>query len=205
MVNEAADATEITVADEVENPTIRQSWKANEAIEPTSIRSQRVNGAVDSAEDNEATDEAGAEANESPVNKTVDPTIRQNWQANEDNEAIVANKAYKILGADKANVIFEAAEADKVNAEADKVNKFDEINVASVMIDEIVAINEAVLVDEVIWASKAFEAIKLPRLPLMLPFSLTKYSSIFMEVKGYFGINNNQLGYLNSECFSLRN
>jgi hypothetical protein len=62
----------------------------------------------------------------------------------------VANKAYKILGADKANVIFEAAEADKVNAEADKVNKFDEINVASVMIDEIVAINEAVLVDEVI-------------------------------------------------------
>ena len=62
----------------------------------------------------------------------------------------MANKAYKILGADKANVIFKAAEADEVNAEADKVNKFDEINVASVMIDEIVAINEAVLVDEVI-------------------------------------------------------
>ena len=62
----------------------------------------------------------------------------------------MANKAYKILGADKANVIFEAAEADEVNAEADKVNKFGEINVASVMIDEIVAINKAVLVDKVI-------------------------------------------------------
>ena len=31
-------------------------------------------------------------------------------------------------------------------------------------------------------------------LTLFLPFSLTKYSAIFVEVKGYFGINNNQLG-----------
>ena len=57
----------------------------------------------------------------------------------------MADKAHEILGANEANVIFEAAEADEVNAEADKVNKSDEINV-----DEIVAINEAVLADEVI-------------------------------------------------------
>ena len=29
--------------------------------------------------------------------------------------------------------------------------------------------------------------------PLLLPFSLTKYSAIFSEVKGSFGVNNNQL------------
>jgi hypothetical protein len=27
---------------------------------------------------------------------------------------------------------------------------------------------------------------------LLLPFSLTKYSAIFLEVKGSFGVNNNQ-------------
>ncbi len=159
--------------------------------------------------------------------------MHQNWQANEDNKAIVDDKSHEILGANKANVIFEAAEADKVNAEADKVNKSNKINVASVMINQIIVINEAVLADKVIWASKAFEAIKLPRLPLLLTFSLTKYSAIFVDVKVYFGINDNQLGgvklveiwsktcslqiwnwnntidnqlgYSNSECFSLRN
>ena len=30
-------------------------------------------------------------------------------------------------------------------------------------------------------------------MPLLLPFSLTKYSAIFSEVKGSFGVNNNQL------------
>jgi hypothetical protein len=31
-------------------------------------------------------------------------------------------------------------------------------------------------------------------MPLLLPFSLTKYPAIFGEVKGSFGVNNNQLG-----------
>jgi hypothetical protein len=31
-------------------------------------------------------------------------------------------------------------------------------------------------------------------MPLLFPFSLTKYSAIFAEVKGsFFGVNNNQL------------
>jgi hypothetical protein len=62
----------------------------------------------------------------------------------------VDDKSHEILGANKANVIFEAAEADKVNAEADKVNKSNKINVASVMINQIIVINEAVLADKVI-------------------------------------------------------
>jgi hypothetical protein len=37
---------------------------------------------------------------------------------------------------------------------------------------------------------------------LLLPFSLTKYSVIFTEVKGCFGINNNQLGSFNGGCLS---
>jgi hypothetical protein len=42
----------------------------------------------------------------------------------------------------------------------------------------------------------------LVELPLLLPFSLTKYTSIFAEVKGCFGINNNQLGHLKRDCLS---
>jgi hypothetical protein len=34
----------------------------------------------------------------------------------------------------------------------------------------------------------------LIRLLLVLPFSLTKYFSILVELKGYFGTNNNQIG-----------
>jgi hypothetical protein len=34
---------------------------------------------------------------------------------------------------------------------------------------------------------------------LHLPFSLTKYSAIFAEVKGYFGITNNQV-----ECSNMK-
>ncbi len=39
-------------------------------------------------------------------------------------------------------------------------------------------------------------------LTLFLPFSLTKHSAIFAEVKGFFGINNNQLGSLKGGCLS---
>jgi hypothetical protein len=58
--------------------------------------------------------------------------------------------------------------------EADEAGKTDEADEA----------NEANEVDE------AGVSIKMP---LLLPFSLTKYSAIFAEVKGSFGVHNNQL------------
>ena len=74
--------------------------------------------------------------------------------------------------ADKAN------EDNKAIATKDaKLDKADEAN-------EIVEAAEADDSDEVI---KSIE------MPLLFPFSLTKYSAIFAEVKGSFGVNNNQL------------
>ena len=61
----------------------------------------------------------------------------------------------------------ESDVADEVD-EADKSDKADEV-------------------DEVDETGVSIE------MPLLLPFSLTKYSAIFTEVKGSFGINNNQL------------
>ena len=55
-------------------------------------------------------------------------------------------------------------------------------------------------VDEADKSDKADEADEVEEagvvsieMPLLLPFSFTKYSAIFTEVKGSFGINNNQL------------
>ena len=42
------------------------------------------------------------------------------------------------------------------------------------------------------------DEVVLGLLTLFLPFSLTKHSAIFTEVKGFVGINNNQLGSWNS-------
>jgi hypothetical protein len=39
-------------------------------------------------------------------------------------------------------------------------------------------------------------------MPLFLPFSLTKYSAIFAEVKESFEIYNNQLGGMTGGCLS---
>ena len=46
--------------------------------------------------------------------------------------------------------------------------------------------------------AEANKAVVFVELPLLLPFSLTKYTAIFVEVKGCFRIFNNQLGGLNS-------
>jgi hypothetical protein len=61
------------------------------------------------------------------------------------------------------------------------------------------ATNEAVKTNEFCAANKADvndqadanEVGVSVKLPLLFPFSLTKYSSTFAEVKGCFGINNN--------------
>ena len=83
--------------------------------------------------------------------------------------------------------IVEVDEANEVD-EADEVNEVDEVNKAIV-----IATDEA---DEAIEANKATETKILDevnKMPMLLPFSLTKYPAIFAEVKGSFGVNNNQL------------
>jgi hypothetical protein len=74
-----------------------------------------------------------------------------------------------------------------------------------------VATNEAVKADEFCATDKAGvndqsdvnKAGVCVKLPLLLLFSLTKYFEIFAEVKGCFGIFNNQLGRLN--CLIILN
>ena len=68
--------------------------------------------------------------------------------------------------------------------------------VLGLQIDEIGAAIESDksdVADEVDEADKSDEASVSIEMPLLLPFPLTKYSAIFTEVKGSFGINNNQL------------
>ena len=54
-------------------------------------------------------------------------------------------------------------------------------------------VDEADMSDGADEADEVDEAGVSIEMPLLLPFSLTKYSAIFTEVKGSFGINNNQL------------
>jgi hypothetical protein len=48
--------------------------------------------------------------------------------------------------------------------------------------------------------AEANKAIVFVELPLLLPFSLTKYTAIIAEVKGCFGINYIQHGVLKRGC-----
>ncbi len=73
--------------------------------------------------------------------------------------------------------------------------------------DEIIgtsAANDAILVNKAnvtikVEATKAGVSVELL---LFAPFSLTKYTTIFVEVKGYFGIINNQIGGQKRGCLS---
>ncbi len=142
--------------------------------------------------------------------------------ANEaDVEAISTNDA--VLDEAKAD---EANKADEADAEAnDAVEAIVTKEIEANVIDEIVAANEAIVIDEVIAvdeailddaANEAIEAIVVDATNKANEafvaddakgaalYSLTKYSAIFAEVKGYFGIPapDNQLGR-RSSC-SLR-
>ncbi len=127
---------------------------------------------VDNA--NEAIDTEEAEADKADA-------IKAEASVSNEAEARVADEA-EIDKADEADI--DADVANKAIAtvvarlgDLDKVNKANEIiKEAEIMIDEVV----------------------LGLLTLLLPFSLTKHSTIFTEVKGLFGINNNQLGSWNS-------
>ncbi len=113
----------------------------------------------------------------------------------------------------------EANEADEAKAdEAEEANVIEEIDAAN----EANVAKEANVIDEIVTASKANKAslakankllanggiaviVKYPSkllrhntiiicVNVLSQFSLTKYSVFVAEVKGYFGINNNQLG-----------
>ncbi len=80
--------------------------------------------------------------------------------------------------ADEDEEVDESDDADDVD-EANQADKADEVNKTGVSIEmPLLEVDEAEMSIE---------------MPLLFPFSLTKYSAIFAEVKGSFGINNNQL------------
>ncbi len=103
----------------------------------------------------------------------VDAKLDNLDEVNNANEIVEAAEANNSDKADDADEVNEAIALDKA-VEADKADKADEPNKA-------VAANEV---------DKANEAIEMP---MLLPCSLIKYPAIFAEVKGSFGVNNNQL------------
>ncbi len=97
-----------------------------------------------------------------------------------------ADNANETIDAEEA----EADKADAVEAEASvtdeaEINEADEVDLTNDadVIDEVDAADDSIMIDKVV----------LGLLTLFLPFSLTKHSAIFAEVKGFFGKNNNQL------------
>jgi hypothetical protein len=80
---------------------------------------------------------------------------------------------------------------------ADEVDKTNEVDEACMDIEANES-SEARVTNKA-EANKAGVSVKMP---LLLPFSLTKYTAIFVEVKGCFGINYNQLGGLKRGCLS---
>ncbi len=144
-------------------------------------------------------------------------------KANRTNKAkamtdVAANKAHEAGEADAAKVraddeVDEAgiadAEANEADAEANEANEADEAEaVDEAEVNEAIELpldgDEANADNKIHLVGKAEEVNKAKsnkvgmsvEFPLLLPFSLTKYSAIFMEVKGCFGIFNNQLGGL---------
>ena len=130
---------------------------------------------IDEVDDaNEAIDAKEAEADKADATKAE-------ASVSDEAKARVANEA-EIDKADEADI--DADVANKAIATVDaRLGYLDEVNKANEIVKEAeIMINEVVL----------------GLLTLLLPFSLTKHSAIFTEVKGFFGINNNQLGSWNS-------
>ena len=114
-------------------------------------------------------------------------------EADDANDAVEVVKAVEAK-AEEARVSNEASVVDKADASvADKAELAD-INESkeSDYANEVKEANEA----------ESNEVGVSVELPLLLPFSLTKYSAIFAEVKGSFEIYNNQLGGLKGGCLS---
>ncbi len=96
-------------------------------------------------------------------------------------DAIYANKANAAAVTDKVDLTVEAdtvKEADKASVSIELPMLLPFLSICRSMFDNCIAIL------------------------LYLPFSLTRYSAIFTEVKGDFKIINNQLGRLKRGCLS---
>jgi hypothetical protein len=147
--------------------------------------------------------------------RPVWPTRPKPWadEADDANDAVEAveaveakvneaNNAIEAVEADEASVPNEASVVDKADASvADKADArvADEAELAD--IDESEKSDYANEVKEADEAESNEVGVSV-ELPLLLPFSLTKYSAIFAEVKGSFEIYNNQLGGLKGGCLS---
>jgi hypothetical protein len=128
-------------------------------------------------------------------------------------EVAIEAKADKANDAAKAVEVVEA-KADKRNDAITAVDKTIEANDANefVVVDDA---NEADWIDDIVVAddSIVIYEVVLGLLTWFVPFSLTKHSAIFVEVKGCFeflDMNKNQLGTFCIECdwgstCSLRN
>jgi hypothetical protein len=102
-------------------------------------------------------------------------------KADKANRVIVTNVANKANFAKEANVIDEAVAANEANkASLAKANK----SLANCGIAVVVKYSSKLLCHNTI----------IICVNALSQFSLTKYSVFIAEVKGYFGINNNQLG-----------
>ena len=149
--------------------------------------------------------EAKADGNNAVADEAIEANADKPDEADEVNKADltnvaeVANKAIATVAAkldnleevDEANKIVEAAEADN----SDKANDANEVNEA-IALDKAVETGKADKADRVnktVAANEANEANEAIEMPMLLPFSLTKYPAIFTEVKESFGVNNNQL------------
>ena len=150
------------------------------------------------------------QANESIVNEAV--LTNEADKTNKADEAHGVNVAEKVIDDDEAIILFDevldlaseavAEEAEAIVADEAKVSVADEAEARMVDKAGVAKINEADLTDD---ASKVDKADKVAnkavandagvsiKTPLLLPFSLANYSAIFVEVKGYFEINKNQL------------
>ncbi len=118
------------------------------------------------------------------------------------NKAIVSNEAGEADAVNKSNeaILIDAAGKAIVANEANESDK-------AIVIDEAIEVNKASVVNKVGATNKANELplgggnviiyliVNYFSFGLLILYSLTKYSAIFAEVKGYFGIHgcNNQL------------
>jgi hypothetical protein len=92
----------------------------------------------------------------------------------------------KAIAADEVEVkVADEAEAN----EAEEVNESDDADEVENEADDAKDAGD----DEADEANEVDKAGVSIDTPLLLPFSLTKYSAIFSEVKESFGVNNNQL------------
>jgi hypothetical protein len=114
----------------------------------------------------------------SDVAIVADATNKVHGKADEAIEANVVEKA-------KTDEAIQAIESPLDDDEADADNKIHLVDVAN-------EVNE----------TKSNEVDVSVELPLLIPFSLTKYSAIFAEVKGSFEIDNNQLEGFAEGCLS---